>query len=624
MNLYDYISLVNKENIQEKVYHKVNKGFWIYSFSYLEINELHKKRYLLQNNAVEIFLKNGKNFFLAFNINLSDKIVEKIMKNIKNSHIHKNNNYVINTSIIKNEENSEKDDLGVDSFGTELTNSDSLFEIKNFSSSSIKNDNMIFILNHNLFIEKNKKNISFLYNQDNNYSFDKRVKNKLRNSQAAILDPKEIIDIALDKWSNDYLDNFSYIMILNTISGRTYNDFGQYPVFPWILQDYTSKKLNLENEDTYRDFKYPIYAQTENSRNHLKQKYENFEEDEDEKYHCGTHYSNSGFVSYYLIRTKPFAVLAAELQGDSFDTPDRLFSNVYSSYKVEEKYQELIPEFFILPEIFINFNNFNFGVTSENKVVEDVVLPPWASHSPRYFTKLLKKIFENFYISKHITDWIDLIFGYKQNGIEAEKVFNILRKVCSSFNPENYCKEEYELELVINEINEMGMSPMQLFSKQHHKKEKHQSIKAFFGRSVYLSHFNPSENKYKIHNFQRITSIKEIYKYYECKLGNLSLEEGGLSSFRMCYEEDNNEKKKTEDDIYFIVGGNKSLLPPSYKNFIEWGEKNIFYIIKPFKRIKYEFIIQHMRKYYIKCIKATKDGKYLIIGYNNAIWKNIS
>lgn len=30
-------------------------------------------------------------------------------------------------------------------------------------------------------------------------------------------------------------------MYLNTVAGRTYNDYMQYPVFPWVLADYTSE-----------------------------------------------------------------------------------------------------------------------------------------------------------------------------------------------------------------------------------------------------------------------------------------------------------------------------------------------------------------------------------------------
>lgn len=37
------------------------------------------------------------------------------------------------------------------------------------------------------------------------------------------------------------MTNFEYLMHLNTLAGRTYNDLMQYPVFPWILADYDSE-----------------------------------------------------------------------------------------------------------------------------------------------------------------------------------------------------------------------------------------------------------------------------------------------------------------------------------------------------------------------------------------------
>ena len=36
-------------------------------------------------------------------------------------------------------------------------------------------------------------------------------------------------------------------MQLNTLAGRTYNDLSQYPVFPWVIADYTSEALDLSS-----------------------------------------------------------------------------------------------------------------------------------------------------------------------------------------------------------------------------------------------------------------------------------------------------------------------------------------------------------------------------------------
>ena len=54
------------------------------------------------------------------------------------------------------------------------------------------------------------------------------------------------------------ISNFEYLMALNTISGRTYNDLNQYPVFPWVLQDYTSAVLDLRDPKVFRDLSKPI------------------------------------------------------------------------------------------------------------------------------------------------------------------------------------------------------------------------------------------------------------------------------------------------------------------------------------------------------------------------------
>ena len=55
------------------------------------------------------------------------------------------------------------------------------------------------------------------------------------------------------KWLNYEISNFEYLMYLNTVSGRSYSDITQYPVFPWILCNYHDDKLKLESPDYYRD-----------------------------------------------------------------------------------------------------------------------------------------------------------------------------------------------------------------------------------------------------------------------------------------------------------------------------------------------------------------------------------
>ncbi|CAN0092456.1 unnamed protein product, partial [Hapterophycus canaliculatus] len=48
------------------------------------------------------------------------------------------------------------------------------------------------------------------------------------------------------------VSNYDYLVYLNTVAGRTVNDLTQYPVFPWVVQDFESPTLNLEDERVYR------------------------------------------------------------------------------------------------------------------------------------------------------------------------------------------------------------------------------------------------------------------------------------------------------------------------------------------------------------------------------------
>ena len=78
-------------------------------------------------------------------------------------------------------------------------------------------------------------------------------------------------------------------------------------------------------------------------------------------------------------------------------------------------FQELIPEFFCLPELFINMNSYKLGSQEDGRKVHDVELPPWAS-TPHEFVRINRQALESEFVSCQIHQWIDLIFGYKQRG----------------------------------------------------------------------------------------------------------------------------------------------------------------------------------------------------------------
>jgi hypothetical protein len=76
-----------------------------------------------------------------------------------------------------------------------------------------------------------------------------------------------------NKWVNREISNFDYLMVLNTIAGRSYNDLSQYPIFPWILKDYKSPVIDINSPSIYRDLSKPVGVLNPKFEEYVQQKY---------------------------------------------------------------------------------------------------------------------------------------------------------------------------------------------------------------------------------------------------------------------------------------------------------------------------------------------------------------
>ena len=144
-------------------------------------------------------------------------------------------------------------------------------------------------------------------------------------------------------------------------------------------------------------------------------------------YIYGTNYSNPMYVCNFMTRIFPFTHISIELQGSKFDNPDRLFLSVknsfYNSVTQTTDLRELIPEFFYLPEMFLNINQLNLGILETGIPVNNVLTP--CNDNPYTFVMTMKSVLESEKISREIQNWVDLIFGYKARGKEAETYQNL-------------------------------------------------------------------------------------------------------------------------------------------------------------------------------------------------------
>ena len=50
---------------------------------------------------------------------------------------------------------------------------------------------------------------------------------------------------ALEYWMNGQLTNYEYLIILNTLANRSFNDLSAYPIFPWIISEYASEEFAI-------------------------------------------------------------------------------------------------------------------------------------------------------------------------------------------------------------------------------------------------------------------------------------------------------------------------------------------------------------------------------------------
>jgi len=212
-----------------------------------------------------------------------------------------------------------------------------------------------------------------------------------------------------EQWRQRKITNLEYLLQLNNMAGRTYQDLTQYPVMPWILADYKSQELDLNSPTTFRDLSLPIGAlNPDRLKQFLIRRNQFHDDDKDDKkkkkshrFIYGSHYSTVGTALYYLVRMEPFSSLHIEFQDGNFDVPDRLFCSVKEAWENSlqsmSDVKELIPAFFTCPQLFENQNKFELGKRDNGNMVGDVELPPWAE-SAKDFVQMHRNALESEYV----------------------------------------------------------------------------------------------------------------------------------------------------------------------------------------------------------------------------------
>ena len=242
------------------------------------------------------------------------------------------------------------------------------------------------------------------------------------------------LDDIIKNWTFWKITTFDFLMILNVLSNRSFNDLTQYPVFPWILTQYNdfiptidrkeksnkneifndSEKNDKNNNDgnvnqsesspktssdantkknnsiekdklkiingikEIRDFSIPMGMMSsiehgEKRKRYYLEKYNKIKDNKEENsiYIYNTHYSNSKYISAYLARVFPFININIELNRKKNFNNENLLTSIDKCFKNAtskiDDLREICPEFFFLPEIFININYLDFKLDNNKE-----------------------------------------------------------------------------------------------------------------------------------------------------------------------------------------------------------------------------------------------------------------
>ena len=380
---------------------------------------------------------------------------------------------------------SEKDDPR-DSNNIEIFMKYCISNISNYNKTSKKKSILIYnddiyeiIQKRTLFLEifhKNGKSFFFNYFGEENiqkaYEYFNEINNNLLNYGLPQFifktnNNEDDIKKLVYSFHKGKISNYEYILYLNKYSTRTYNDSNQYPIFPWLLRRcdnileilklISNKDIPEEIYSYFRDMNYPISMQNEEARNSAKNNFPGNDNSEfNFNFHLNTHYSTSSYIYYYLMRINPYDQNMILLQENHFDSPSRLFNCFVETISIllrnnNNDNREIIPEFFASFDYFCNLNCCFFGKNSRG-IVDDLIISYYESptiSSYIYFIYNNKKILNHNFVSKILSQWVDIIFGKKQLPEKKEELY----ESCNIYNV--YCYGQIiNIEETINNLYE--------------------------------------------------------------------------------------------------------------------------------------------------------------------------
>ncbi|KAL3198483.1 hypothetical protein MRX96_014303 [Rhipicephalus microplus] len=254
------------------------------------------------------------------------------------------------------------------------------------------------------------------------------------------------------------------------------------------------------------------------------------------------------------------------------------------------------PEFFYLPEFLLNSNRFDLGCKQNGVQLDNIVLPPWAKGDPREFIRVHRMALESDFVSAHLHEWIDLIFGYKQQGQPAVEAVNVFHHLFYEGNVDIYSIDDpLKKNATIGFINNFGQIPKQLFKKPHPCK-KLTNRTSVVDPGPIMPGLSYCHDKLFFHNLDNLKPSLHPLKELKGPVGQII------------------QHEKT----VLAVEQNKGLIGPLYNRYVAWGFADYSIRMGPYESERCNFVWEDVPSGEILCC-ACPDSKIIITAGTSSV-----
>ena len=208
-----------------------------------------------------------------------------------------------------------------------------------------------------IFLYNGKSYYFNFYNIENKNKFMNMLREKI-NGDKIIKNLSEQFEKKryTSKFLEGKISTLDYLLLINRHADRSYNVLSQYLILPWLLSRYE----NIYSPESFRNFSFSATIKTKEDLEKIVME----NEWDGYKSYFSNFFSNYMYVNHYLFRMYPFINNQIKLQDGKLDEPGRQFNSLVSTFRIFKDNPhiniELVPEFYFVPEFFVNINYCNY------------------------------------------------------------------------------------------------------------------------------------------------------------------------------------------------------------------------------------------------------------------------